>query len=693
MKRNALCLLLAAWMILLPLTATAEIGEYAIAQVWQEPNRPAALHVRMESTDAAEGRSAGLTEDSFAEATIGTGNTPILGVRSVGDASYEGMCYVFVLDHAMGITADHAEKLRQGVNQWIDTMSDRDYAVVIIAEADDTRLVTPDFTSDKGFLKSAVSQYGGAVEFPAGNMIYTALHKAILTAAGRSDSLPRGCCIVACTNGADTYQTLVTGEQLATMLSENNLPLYVAGYADPSAKEALVGLINIARSSGGWSEDASPASNRLSLDEALARLHDRIRGGYDITLDCSEGFVFNGPTLLSLRMKASNQVIRRQASLYLLDHQQPLETASATEPPAEDAPAANGDASETTSSTENERDSSLPDILMGASAATLVMLLVFLGIGKRKKKQQTPAPVPVPVPNPPPMPKPELLQSEAKTQPVRSGNHFGDESVRVRHAEKPAENVQKGNFVYDEPLEKETQIERITFIYTIPQQSEQSKSFIWPESISIGRAENNMLCIPYQSVSANHALIECENGRVFITNNSEIRDGQQNPIYVDRRPVQQRTELTNGCHLNLGMVSFTVTWENAGEEIPLPVDASDHTVRRVVPTLLIQWSLRGRSGSRLVSLGSDVTIGRAPNDTVSIDDEAHRISNHHLRIQWQDNQIIIRNDSRIDSETGRNPFIYNGSMIVDAVPFENGMQIQLADALVTIWNGNETDRR
>ena len=284
-------------------------------QVYQEADTPSRLHVRLEGD--VGGAPLTLPEGGIAEATIGTGTVPVVGMNAVTEEASGGMRYVFVLDHAMPIGSNRVTQLKEGMVAWIDSLTERDQAAILISEPEEVRLAAY-FTSDKAVLRAAVDGYGKAVEYAGKNMIYSAIKQAI-ELAGRTDaSLPRSSCVVVCSNGADTYQTLVTGEQLSQMLSADSIPLYVAGFAYTAQKEALVGLMNLARSSGGWSEDATPVNDQQTLDVALENLRKRIMGGYDVVLDCSDGFVFNGATLISLRLREPDLLVKQTADLYLL---------------------------------------------------------------------------------------------------------------------------------------------------------------------------------------------------------------------------------------------------------------------------------------------------------------------------------------------------------------------------------------
>lgn len=246
--------------------------------------------------------------------------------------------------------------------------------------------------------------------------------------------------------------------------------------------------------------------------------------------------------------------------------------------------------------------------------------------------------------------------------------------------------------------------------YTIPGRSEQTQRFSQPREITIGRDSGNKLVIPYQCVSNHHARIDCVGSEVYITNVSHSVNGLQNSLSVDRRDVTQRTPLTNGCEINIGMVPMTVTW-SVGGAAPMsgmapaypgapmvsglgPMDgmtvrpsrgvSDDWTVRGGDGMLTVSWELSGRRGSKRVNMQDNLTIGRDPSDTVYIEDTTRTVSKHHLLLTHHNGRLVVRNNSRVNPQYGKNPFIYQGQRVVDEVPFTDGMVIQSGRAMITL---------
>ncbi len=701
--------------------ALAEIESFSIAQIYQEHEDDTRLHIRLESTGAVNGNAKPLTVQSIAEATIGTGDTPVLSVTGVQNDSFEGMTYVFVLDHAMSISSKRVKELKNGMNNWIDAMSEKDCAAILVSEEEEIRVLTDGFVSDKAVLRAAVEDYGKADEHPEKNMIFSAIREGILMASTDAATRPRNTCIVVCSNGADTYQTLVTGDELASLLSENNLPMYVVGFAYSQHKNALASLVSMAKSSGGWAEDATPSNDQGTIDEAFDRLRQRINAGYDIVTDCSDGFVFNGPTLVSLRLSDPQVLVKRSADLYLLDKDEEATPAPAAKlvKSEENAPekadsSSEGSKEEITevlrSKAEEVRDwiGDHPQAAIGAcaGAAVLVLLLILArAIGRGKKHQAENVPehddsedTTMKSSTRSRMQKPKAEETSEETMRVRDSAQSAPRAEDVKTETVRMRGTQVQSFVPRQSTDAGT-VAKLKIRYTVPGQTECEKVFSNPLEISIGRETGNTLKIEYSCLSARHALITCEGGKVYITNVSEVRDGEQNELYVNRSLIREKTELVSGARLNIGMIPMVVDWTLSTQNMDAQ-DDDDRTVRtrrqpldddatvRVRPMALhVRWTLRGEEGSSRVLFTSQATIGRDKKDTVCIEDAEKSVSKHHLILFRAGQNITLRNGSREDPVEGKNPFYLNGKAIVDEVPFENGMTVLLGDAKVTLELG------
>lgn len=820
--KKCLAILLMALMLLGCAAAFADVESFSIAQIYQEAEDASRLHVRLESTGAVSGTAVPLSAERIAEATIGTGDTPVLSVKSVRDADFEGMSYVFVLDHAMPIGSSRVTELKTGMKNWIDAMGEKDVAAILVAEEDKVRTLAG-FTADKQLLREAVDDYGKANEQGGKNMIYSAIREGILMASSNQSSRPRNCCIVVCSNGADTYQTLVTGEEIASLLTENTLPMYVVGYAYQAQKAALATLVNMAKNSGGWAEDATPSNDQGSIDEAFDRLRQRIAGGYDITLDCSDGFVFNGATLVSLRLSSPEVIVKRTADLYLLDKDEDKEKTSSSGKSGTQKEKSGQEASSamTTEEMKEKAESFIGDtvdkvkdylsgeteiagktlsnkLIAGAAAGILVVLVVLVKLIKRigrassskreereedesefetvknrassavqpvtgyqqarpvqpvtgyqqarpqqpygaqseeeqtvcvrygagqnpaprnanpypqggyaqgQRPQQAPAQMNRPQAAPqqarPQQPRPQQPQrpqqqsAQRQPQPAQQPRRRQPQEMEVEQTLREVARVDGTDVNRFVPQRgaQQSRIAKLTIRYIVPGKEEQQQTFSRPLEISIGRKVGNTLTIDYMCLSGRHALISCEGERVFISNVSEFKDGKQNEMYVSRRLVTGKTELTNGCRMNIGMIPMIVTWTLVGAA-PQPLADLDMTVRRrededmtvrSKPEYLnVSWTLGGRTGSARVVMKGEVTIGRAENDTVSIPDPDKSVSKRHIVVSKREDSVIVANGSRKDPTEGRNPFYLDGQKVVDEVPFRNGMCLQAGDARITL---------
>lgn len=718
-KRFSMFMILLLMMGLCTITR-ADVEKFSIAQIYQEYTDDTRLHVRVESTGMGNGRTTQITPEFIEKATIGTGTTPVLNVHSMTSEQNEGMTFLFVLDHAMPIGSDRVKELKKGVNSWIDAMGEKDCAAIIAAEEDEIRFLTNGFISDKDVLHTAVDNYGRANEdASAKNMIFSAIHEGILMTADQAWTRPRNCYIIVCSNGADTYQTLVTAEEISSLLSENNLPMYVVGYAYKNAKPSLATLVNIARNSGGWSEDATPSNDQGTIDEAFDRLRVRILSGYDITLDCSDGFVFNGSTLVSLKFRNQDTPIKRMADLYLLkkDDPTPAPAGQLTKntPQLTSVPKKLSEKNGVSSSSvinmalQNYVVSSIKSLISEnvpyfGIGGIVICALIFAYMRFRKHRNKPPKDdPPIDPSNTPTDISPNSSHSSKNTEVIR-GRSSGldtpnDKNGQTDRGVKTDRDRRTGgtNITQFTP---QSFIQKIIFEYQIPGQNKKTATFNNPIEISIGRSSGNTLVLDFQRVSGNHAKIWFEDNRVWIENISSVVNGKKNDLYVDNQRVEEKTTLPNPCHINIATVSMDVSYKMADIQTSIKWNTSSQmdddgkiTVRktlslayteRTIP-LRVTWSLRGMSESREIRFARRVTIGRSESDTVTIPDSETTVSQHHVILERKDNEIIVKNGSKSVTGIGKNPFYYNGIGVTEEeIPFENGMELYLGEAKVTI---------
>ncbi|MGN0973079.1 MAG: FHA domain-containing protein [Aristaeellaceae bacterium] len=710
-----------SWLCVLALLAVpgcclGETNTLAIVQVYQEADTPTRLHVRLEGD--VGGAPLTLAEGGIAEATIGTGTVPVVSMNAVTAEAFGGMRYVFVLDHAMPIGSNRIPQLKDGMYAWIDSLTERDQAAILISEPEEVRLAA-DFTSDKAVLRAAVDGYGKAVEYAGKNMIYSAIRQAIELAGRTDDALPRSSCVVVCSNGADTYQTLVTGEQLSQMLSADSIPLYVAGFAYTAQKEALVGLMNLARSSGGWSEDATPVNDQQTLDVALEKLRQRIMGGYDVVLDCSDGFVFNGATLISLRLREPDLLVKQTADLYLLKEDKAAAPKATATPDTTAAPQAGKDEEpmeEAVSWLEGETVlagraiGNLQLTLLGAGVVVLAILALLLLRRRKPAGANTPAAsselttiqdkvAPV-APVSPGIPtgmaagmapgadagKTVAVRGAGAMQPIQEPapasqplTRDAGKTLRVREPERQITSFVPG---------AAPAIDVMVFDCMLSDGQRMHAELQHPADVTLGRESGNSLVLPDPSVSGCHARITCAGAEVMLENISSIQNGQRNRLCVDRREIDGPTPLRNGAHLTVGTAAVTVTWPEprpaAGDEtLRAPRrPAGDATQRAPITLLEVSWTLEdGRQGKQAVKLAGTVTIGRDARDAVTIPDPA--VSRSHLIVTLEQGALMLRNGS-LDKGEGKNPFYCGGQAVYDQTPYREGQEIYAGGATIRL---------
>ena len=730
MKKTFSMLLTLLLMVTCCMLTKAEVESFTISQIYQEYTDDTRLHVRVESTGTENGRTTQITPEFIEKATIGTGTTPVLSVHAMTSEQSEGMTFLFILDHAMPIGSDRVKELKKGVNSWIDSMDEKDCAAILVAEEEEIRHLTDGFISDKNALHAAVDDYGRANEdASAKNMIFSAIREGILMTANQAWTRPRNCYIVVCSNGADTYQTLVTAEEISSLLSENNLPMYVVGYAYRNTKTSLATLVNLARNSGGWSEDATPSNDQGTIDEAFDRLRMRILSGYDLTLDCSDGFVFNGSTLVSLKFRNQDTPIKRLADLYLLKKEDPTpvpagqvarntsQQVSVPQKPASNRSAL--DSSVIRKATEYFTSGSINSIVSenaryfcigGLVICILIVVSIIAKIfGKsssRNKKTKgneqsnhkssdriSEIPTDKNLPSDAPSMHTEVVRGES---PAVRGPEV--KSLTGNQTDRSGEIDRNGTSVTHFKAQT-CFVQEMTFRYTIPGQEQKTVVISNPMDISIGRSAGNTLVLDCQKVSGSHAEIRFENNTVWIVNTSRVVDGRRNDLYLDRQRVDEKAVLPNPCHINIGTVSMDVSYKMTDiQTIPTTNMSSQMdddgriTVRKAPQStvterpiaLQVTWSLRGKSESKRIPLAHQVTIGRSVSDTVTIPDPETTVSQHHVILERMGNEIIVKNGSKNVEGMGKNPFYHNGISVTEDIVFEDNMELHLGDAKVTI---------
>jgi pSer/pThr/pTyr-binding forkhead associated (FHA) protein/Flp pilus assembly protein TadD len=74
--------------------------------------------------------------------------------------------------------------------------------------------------------------------------------------------------------------------------------------------------------------------------------------------------------------------------------------------------------------------------------------------------------------------------------------------------------------------------------------------------ITVGRKDDNDFCIPAKNVSSYHAVIQYENGRVFVEDLNST-----NGIFINNRKVKDRSELLHGDKLSFATIEFIVEFD------------------------------------------------------------------------------------------------------------------------------------
>lgn len=694
MKKVLASIIAMAFALMIPICSLAETIDYVISQAYQEKEDDTRLHIRVESTGAVAGKPLVLTKDDIREATLGTGDTPVLDVFSVQDARAGGMSYVFVLDHAMPINGTRMDEMKTGMKNWIQAMGEDDQVAILVVEENEVRNVTQGFTGDQNAMLESLEDYGKAVENPSKNMVYSGIREAILMASTDVSARPRNCSVVVFSNGADTYQTRVTLSEISELLTKNNLPLYVVGFAYSQQKNALATLVEVAKNSGGWAEDATPSNDAGPIDEAFDRLRMRICNGYDITLDCSDGFVTNGLMTVALNLSNPEVLLKRNVELYLLEKDDdetvaPVESVSnnATNTVEEktDYLSAFISKAETVihSAAEMIKDQTplliekINNPIILGIILFLFIILVLWRVSRHKAKKLTGNKVNTHV---------ELennanIMTERDTPPET--NSEKEVTTRVRDPKIEEGGTIRGNFSLEEKY-----ITKLIIQYRLPYCDEMITEFESPTCITIGRNQGNSLVLQDKGVSSWHAKITCKGTQVELENTSSEYNGKKNRLIVNGIDVSEKRVIENDCRIEVASIPLRVRW-TISETSPIYITNSDDltvrdpeaTVRAKPINLIATYYTDDREESVTLPLLDRIVIGRDEHCQICISDPS--ISRTHLTIIKNENHIMISNTSWAHPFHGKNPIYYGSKAIDDAMP------IDLTQESTTLYLGSK----
>ena len=274
----------------------------------------------------------------------------------------------------------------------------------------------------------------------------------------------------------------------------------------------------------------------------------------------------------------------------------------------------------------------------------------------------------------------------------------------------------------------------------------QTFTFDKPLEISIGRRPGNTLVVPDLHVSSDHVVLNCTYSGVTARNVSQVRNGKQNPVYINDVELRQPTPLNNGDILKLNCVPLTVTWvtETVTRAAPaavlpepftpaeppvvmeLPVapvaepvvepepivepepvvepEPNQSAWTTVVPVqqlpdasatlqslyLTVRWTLPGQAlCEQIVALNGlrPLVIGRSEKDDVFIDDPRRSVSRNHLTLTMEGSLVTVHNSSTDPrGNPGYNPVLVAGKKLESPLPLDDclGKEIRLGLALLTI---------
>lgn len=213
-------------------------------------------------------------------ATLGTHPATVQSLQTFG-ATGEGVAYIFLVDVSKSLKQKQFGQMRQVLNTWIDSMTDKDLAAVIIFGSDVRKI--QDFTADKGALKTLVAGL-----HPTDN--YTKLHESLVQAVelGRSRldaDIPARRAILILSDGQDDYPGGLTRQMVLDKLRADPVPIYAIGFSNLKGAEkekCLKSLGEFTVTSGGSFLQVDEAQ----FAQACDRMWHHIRNVWVAQLNC-----------------------------------------------------------------------------------------------------------------------------------------------------------------------------------------------------------------------------------------------------------------------------------------------------------------------------------------------------------------------------------------------------------------------
>jgi Mg-chelatase subunit ChlD len=270
---------LLVWVMAAALPSMTVASDMATFRVSQTVAQLPEITVYLEASNTDGSTALPVPKNNLA-GTLGTYPATVKSLQTFG-ATGEGVAYIFLVDVSKSLKQKQFGQMRQVLNTWIDSMTERDRAAVISFGAD-VRTIQ-DFTADKGALKKTVAGLS-----PTDN--YTKLHECLVRAEELGDSrmdtdIPRRRAILILSDGEDDHPGGLTRQMVLEKLRVNPVPIYAVGFSNLQGAEKernLKSLGEFAVTSGGSFLRVDDAQ----FDQACDRMWHRIRNVWVAQLQC-----------------------------------------------------------------------------------------------------------------------------------------------------------------------------------------------------------------------------------------------------------------------------------------------------------------------------------------------------------------------------------------------------------------------
>lgn len=218
------------------------------------------------------------------------------------EESGEGIAYTLMVDVSKSLTADQFRSMKETLNSFVDSMSDKDQAA-LITYGSQVR-VLQEYTRNKGAIRNHLAQLARTDDDTA---YYAALEKGLTLAKAAGADVPRYRVVITLTDGVNDLSGGATKTDIQNLLSRDPIPLYLVGFLDgkPTVAEeqALADMKELAKISGGRYYDGRGRDWR-GIYFSMVR---SIRNAFVLDMDVPDLKSEGQPMTLEMSLAAANK--------------------------------------------------------------------------------------------------------------------------------------------------------------------------------------------------------------------------------------------------------------------------------------------------------------------------------------------------------------------------------------------------